>query len=87
MVFTSESKKAEKSLEISAFLVFSCLHLNQTLMMAGMAGRTLRVLSSAKRKHRRDGGAAAYSSTKRKAFCNENALAAEHRHFPKNGVF
>ena len=35
---TSESKKAEKSLEISAFLVFSCLHLNQTLMMAGMAG-------------------------------------------------
>ena len=30
---TSESKKAEKSLEISAFLVFSCLHLNQTLMM------------------------------------------------------
>ena len=35
---TSESKKAEKSLEISAFLVFSCLHLNQTLIMAGMAG-------------------------------------------------
>ena len=35
---SSESKKAEKSLEISAFLVFSCLHLNQTLMMAGMAG-------------------------------------------------
>ena len=35
---TSESKKAEKSLEISAFLVFSCLHLNQTLMMAGVAG-------------------------------------------------
>ena len=30
---TSESKKAEKSLEISAFLVFSCLHLNQTLIM------------------------------------------------------
>ena len=30
---TLESKKAEKSLEISAFLVFSCLHLNQTLMM------------------------------------------------------
>ena len=35
---TPESKKAEKSLEISAFLVFSCLHLNQTLIMAGMAG-------------------------------------------------
>ena len=35
---TSESKKAEKSLEISAFLVFSCLHLNQTRIMAGMAG-------------------------------------------------
>ena len=35
---TSESKKAEKSLEISAFLVFSCLHLNQTLIMAGVAG-------------------------------------------------
>ena len=31
---TSESKKAEKSLEISAFLVFSCLHLNQTLIMS-----------------------------------------------------
>ena len=31
-------KKAEKSLEISAFLVFSCLHLNQTRIMAGMAG-------------------------------------------------
>ena len=31
-------KKAEKSLEISAFLVFSCLHLNQTLIMAGIAG-------------------------------------------------
>ena len=30
---TSESKKAEKSLEISVFLVFSCLHLNQTLIM------------------------------------------------------
>ena len=30
---TLESKKAEKSLEISAFLVFSCLHLNQTLIM------------------------------------------------------
>ena len=30
---TSESKKAEKSLEISAFLVFSCLHLNQTRIM------------------------------------------------------
>ena len=29
----SESKKAEKSLEISAFLVFSCLHLNQTRIM------------------------------------------------------
>ena len=28
-----ESKKAEKSLEISVFFVFSCLHLNQTLMM------------------------------------------------------
>ena len=27
------AKKAEKSLEISAFLVFSMLHLNQTLMM------------------------------------------------------
>ena len=35
---TSESNKAEKSLEISAFLVFSCLHLNQTLIMAGVAG-------------------------------------------------
>ena len=35
---TSESKKAEKSLEISAFLVFSCLHLNQTRIMAGVAG-------------------------------------------------
>ena len=35
---TLESKKAEKSLEISAFLVFSCLHLNQTLIMAGVAG-------------------------------------------------
>ena len=35
---TSESKKTEKSLEISAFLVFSCLHLNQTLIMAGVAG-------------------------------------------------
>ena len=35
---TLESKKAEKSLEISAFLVFSCLHLNQTLIMAGIAG-------------------------------------------------
>ena len=32
---TSESKKAEKSLEISAFLVFSCLHLNQTLIISG----------------------------------------------------
>ena len=32
------AKKAEKSLEISAFLVFSCLHLNQTLIMAGIAG-------------------------------------------------
>lgn len=30
---TSESKKAEKSLEISVFLLFSCLHLNQTLVM------------------------------------------------------
>ena len=30
---TSESKKAEKSLEISAFFVFSCLHLNQTRIM------------------------------------------------------
>ena len=28
----------EKFLEISAFLVFSCLHLNQTLIMAGVAG-------------------------------------------------
>ena len=27
------AKKAEKSLEISAFLVFSMLHLNQTLNM------------------------------------------------------
>ena len=27
------SKKREKSLEISAFLVFSCLHLNQTRIM------------------------------------------------------
>ena len=27
------AKKAEKSLEISAFLVFSCLHLNQTRIM------------------------------------------------------
>ena len=35
---TLESKKAEKSLEISAFLVFSCLHLNQTRIMAGVAG-------------------------------------------------
>ena len=35
---TSESKKAEKSLEISAFLVFSMLHLNQTRIMAGVAG-------------------------------------------------
>ena len=34
----AESKKAEKSLEISAFLVFSCLHLNQTRIMAGIAG-------------------------------------------------
>ena len=34
----SGSKKAEKSLEISAFLVFSCLHLNQTRIMAGIAG-------------------------------------------------
>ena len=32
------AKKAEKSLEISAFLVFSCLHLNQTLIMAGIVG-------------------------------------------------
>ena len=31
-------EKAEKSLEISAFLVFLCLHLNQTLIMAGIAG-------------------------------------------------
>ena len=31
-------KKAEKSLEISVFLLFSCLHLNQTLVMAGIAG-------------------------------------------------
>ena len=31
-------KKTEKSLEISVFLVFSCLHLNQTLIMAGVAG-------------------------------------------------
>ena len=31
---TSESKKAEKSLEISAFLVFPCLHLNQTRIMS-----------------------------------------------------
>ena len=35
---TLESKKADKSLEISAILVFSCLHLNQTLIMAGIAG-------------------------------------------------
>ena len=35
---TTESKKAEKSLEISVFLVFSCLHLNQTRIMAGVAG-------------------------------------------------
>ena len=35
---TSESKKAEKSLETSAFLVFSCLHLNQTLIMAAEEG-------------------------------------------------
>ena len=35
---TLESKKTEKSLEISVFLLFSCLHLNQTLIMAGMAG-------------------------------------------------
>ena len=35
---TSESKKAEKSLEISVFFLFSCLHLNQTLIMAGIAG-------------------------------------------------
>ena len=34
----AESKKAEKSLEISAFLVFSCPHLNQTRIMAGIAG-------------------------------------------------
>ena len=41
----SETKKApwrtkvrEKSLEISRFLVFSCLHLNQTRIMAGIAG-------------------------------------------------
>ena len=32
---TLESKKAEKSLEISAFLVFSCMHLNHTLILAG----------------------------------------------------
>ena len=30
---TSESKKREKSLEISVFFVFSCLHLNQTRIM------------------------------------------------------
>ena len=30
---TLESKKTEKSLEISVFLLFSCLHLNQTLIM------------------------------------------------------
>ena len=35
---TLESKKTEKSLEISVFLLFSCLHLNQTLIMAGIAG-------------------------------------------------
>ena len=35
---TLESKKTEKSLEISVFLLFSCLHLNQTLIMAGVAG-------------------------------------------------
>lgn len=33
----AESKKAEKSLEISVFFVFSCLHLNQTRIMAGTA--------------------------------------------------
>ena len=38
---TSKPKKAEKSLEISAFLVFSCLHLNQTLNMAGRRLRRL----------------------------------------------
>ena len=35
---TLESKKTEKSLEISVFLLFSCLHLNQTLIMAGIVG-------------------------------------------------
>ena len=30
---TSESKKREKSLEISVFFAFSCLHLNQTRIM------------------------------------------------------
>ena len=30
---TSASKKREKSLEISVFFVFSCLHLNQTRIM------------------------------------------------------
>ena len=35
---TLESKKPEKSLEISGFLVFLWHELNQPLMMAGMAG-------------------------------------------------
>ena len=35
---TLESKKAEKSLEISAFLLFSWQDLNQPLIMAGIAG-------------------------------------------------
>ena len=35
---TSESKKAEKSLEISAFLFLLRLHLNQTLILTGVAG-------------------------------------------------
>ena len=34
----SKNFKAEKSLETSAFLVFSCLHLNQTLIMAAEEG-------------------------------------------------
>ena len=32
---TLEPKKTEKSLEISVFLVFSCMHLNHTLILAG----------------------------------------------------
>ena len=35
---TSESKKTEKSLEISVFLVFSARHLNWRVIMAGIVG-------------------------------------------------